>query len=59
MENIELTDLWYEGKYNEVASHITESKDFLEKDRLIDFCIYFNRYIGEKDLLVLQKLIGD
>ena len=59
MENIELTDLWYEGKYNEVASYITESKDFLEKDRLIDFCIYFNRYIGEKDLLVLQKLIGD
>ena len=45
MENIELTDLWYEGKYNEVASYITESKDFLEKDRLIDFCIYFSKYI--------------
>jgi len=59
MENIDLTELWQDGKYLEVASHITDSKEFLEKDRLMDFCIYFNRYIGEKDLLVLQKLIGD
>ena len=57
MENIELTDLWYDGKYNEVASYITDSKEFLEKDRLIDFCIYFNKYIGERELLTLKKLI--
>lgn len=59
MENIELTDLWHEGKYNEVASYITDSKDFLEKDRFMDFCIYFNKYIGERDLLILKKLIID
>ena len=59
MENIKLTDLWSDGKYNEVASYISDSKEFLEKDRLIEFCIYFNKYIGERDLLVLKKLISD
>ena len=59
MENIKLTDLWHDGKYSEVASHISDSKEFLEKDRLIDFCIYFNKYIGERDLLILKKLLGD
>tara|TARA_R110001583_G_scaffold70887_2_gene200154 strand:- start:1599 stop:1778 length:180 start_codon:yes stop_codon:yes gene_type:complete len=59
MENIKLTDLWQDGRYSEVASHIVDSKEFLEKDRLMDFCIYFNKYIGERDLLILKKLISD
>ena len=59
MENIDLTELWQDGKYTQVASHILDSKEFVEKDRLMDFCIYFNKYVGEKDLLVLQKLISD
>jgi len=57
MENIELTDLWQDGNFDEVASYILDSKEFLEKDRLIDFCIYFNKYIGERELVVLKKLV--
>ena len=58
MNNIELTDMWLDGKFNEVASHITDSKEFQEKDRLIDFCLYFNKYVGQEELKVLSKLIA-
>jgi len=55
--NIELTDLWFEGEYEQVAEIIRDSKDFLEKDRLIDFCLYFDKYVGRRELEVLQKLV--
>ena len=55
--NIELTDLWFDGEYEKVAEVIKDSKDFLEKDRLIDFCLYFAKYVGDKELRILQKLI--
>ncbi len=55
--NIELTDLWFEGEYEQVAEIIRDSKDFLEKDRLIDFCLYFDKYVGRRELKVLQKLV--
>jgi hypothetical protein len=57
MSNIELTDMWFDGKFNEVASHIIDSKEFMEKDRLIDFCLYFHKYVGRDELQILQKLI--
>ena len=56
-ENIDLTDLWFDGEYEQVAGIIRDSKEFLEKDRLIDFCIYFDKYVGRKELQVLQKLV--
>ena len=55
--NIELTDLWFEGEYEQVAEIIRDSKDFLEKDRLTDFCLYFDKYVGRRELEVLQKLV--
>ena len=58
MNNIELTDMWLDGKFNQVASHIADSKEFLEKDRLIDFCLYFHKYVGRAELKVLSKLIA-
>ena len=56
-ENIDLTDLWFNGEYEQVAEIIRDSKEFLEKDRLIDFCLYFDKYVGRRELQVLQKLI--
>ena len=40
MSNIELTEMWLDGKFDEVIWEITDSKQFMEKDRLIDFCLY-------------------
>ena len=56
MTNLELTEMWQDGKLNEVTAHILDSKDFMAKDRLIDFCVYFSKYLGLKELQVLQKL---
>ena len=58
MTDIQLTEMWFDGKFNEVASHIADSKEFSEKDRLIDFCLYFNKYVGQEELKVLSKLIA-
>ena len=55
-ENIDLTDLWMDGEYEQVAGIIRDSKEFQESDRLIDFCLYFHKYVGCKQLEVLQKL---
>ena len=48
--NIELTDLWFDCEYEKVAGVIKDSKDFLEKDRLIDFCLYFTKYVCRNEL---------
>ena len=58
MTNIQLIEMWFDGKFNEVASHITDSKEFQEKDRLIDFCLCFHKYVGRAELKVLGKLIA-
>jgi hypothetical protein len=57
MTNLELTEMWQDGEFNQVTSHILDSKEFMQKDRLIDFCVYFSKYLGFKELQVLQKLI--
>ncbi|MBD36221.1 MAG: hypothetical protein CL512_05580 [Actinobacteria bacterium] len=57
-ENIELTEMWQDGKYEEVANAIRDSKEFSEKDRLIDFCLYFAKYLGNRELKVLHKLVA-
>ncbi len=57
MTNLELTEMWQDGEFNQVTAHILDSKEFMQKDRLIDFCVYFSKYLGFKELQVLQKLI--
>ena len=32
MSNIELTEMWLDGKFDEVIWEITDSKQFMEKD---------------------------
>ena len=59
ISNIELTEMWLDGKFDEVAWEITDSKQFMEKDKLIDFCLYFQKYVGEEDLRILQKFIKE
>ena len=59
MSNIDLTELWFDGKYTEVSSYILDAKEFQEKDRLMDFCLYFTKYVGGRELEVLHKLIAD
>ena len=59
MSNIELTEMWLDGKFDEVIWEITDSKQFMEKDRLIDFCLYFQKYVGEADLRILQKILKE
>ena len=59
MSNIELTEMWLDGKFDEVIWEITDSKQFMEKDRLIDFCLYFQKYVGEGDLRILQKFLKE
>jgi hypothetical protein len=54
---IQLTEMWQNREFNKVAEVICDSKEFLEKDRLIDFCAYFQKYLGENELKVLSKLI--
>ena len=54
MSNLEITDLWYEGKYEEVAQVIKQEN--WSTDRTIDFCLYFSKYVNKGDLQVLQKL---
>jgi hypothetical protein len=56
-ENIELTEMWQDGKFEEVANIIKDSKEFSEKDRLIEFCLYFDKYLGRKELQVLHKFV--
>lgn len=52
-----LTELWRDGKYIEVANIIAHTSPFSNRANLIDFCVYFEKYLGREELKVLQRLI--
>ena len=54
---LQLTEMWQDGKFKEVSCAILDSKEFMEKDRLMNFCMYFQKYLGATELEVLIKLI--
>jgi len=52
---IELTEMWQDGKYTDVADAI-----FMEdwdNERLAKFCSYFVKYLGTKELELLNKFM--
>jgi hypothetical protein len=53
----ELTEFWQDGRFNIVVNHIQHSEQFSIRANLIDFCVYFNKYVGKEELKILQKLI--
>jgi hypothetical protein len=54
-EYIKLTDLWYSGKYNEVGSII--NKESWSASRVADFCFYFAKHLGLRELEILHKFL--
>ena len=52
---IDLTEMWQDGKYFEVTE-IIENEDW-DSARVVQFCSYFTRYLGAKELNVLSRLI--
>ena len=54
-EYITLTELWQDGHFNEVGSIIT-SEDWAPR-RVSEFCSYFCKYLGAKQLEVLHKFL--
>ena len=54
---IELTDLWQDGRFGLVLDYLRHSEQFSDRANLIDFCVYFAKYLGADELQVLQKLI--
>ena len=52
-----LTELWRDGKYIEVANIVAHTAPFSNRANLIDFCVYFEKYLGREELKVLQRLI--
>ena len=53
----ELTELWRDGRFGIVLDYLRHSEQFGNRGNLIDFCVYFGRYLGTNELQVLQKLI--
>ena len=52
---IELTEMWQDGKYIDVADVIfTEDWD---NERITKFCAYFVKYLGTKELELLYKFM--
>ncbi len=54
-EHIKLTDLWNEGEYAEVGHIISEEK--WSASAVAEFCSYFARYVGVKELSILHKFL--
>jgi hypothetical protein len=54
-EYIALTELWQDGKYNNVANIINNEN--WSPSRVAEFCAYFNKYLGTEQLNVLYKLL--
>jgi hypothetical protein len=52
---LELTDLWADGRYNTVAKKI-QDESWTKKD-LAEFCSYFAKYYGLKELNILHKFL--
>ena len=54
-EFIELTELWQDGDYAEVA-HIVNTENW-KPNRVAEFCSYFNRFLGTNQLNLLHKFL--
>ena len=52
---IKLTDLWFEREYAEVG-HIIKEENWSHA-RVAEFCSYFAKYVGLKELHVLYKFL--
>ena len=52
-----LTELWRDGYYIEVANIVAHTEPFSNRANLINFCVYFEKYLGKEELKVLQRLI--
>ena len=54
-EFIKLTDMWHDGLYLEVGEVIF-NEDW-SNARLAEFCAYFSKYMGTKQLDLLYKFL--
>ena len=54
-EHIKLTDLWNAGDYAEVGRIISEEK--WSASAVAEFCSYFAKYLGLRELEVLYKFL--
>ena len=54
---LQLTEWWQDGQYAQVADYIRHDIVFSNRANLIDFCLYLSKYLGIKELKILQKLI--
>lgn len=54
-EFIKLTDMWQDGLYLEVGKVIL-NEDW-NNARLAEFCAYFSKYMGVKQLDLLHKFL--
>lgn len=52
---LELTELWHEGEYLKVGDAIRN--EMWEASRVAEFCAYFSKYVGSKELEVLHRFI--
>ncbi len=52
---IDLTELWQDGKYNRVGNII--KKECWTPSLTAEFCLYFVKYLGIKELSVLYKFL--
>ena len=54
-EYIELTEMWSDQKYSQVADVINNEK--WSPRRVAEFCSYFAKYLGLNQLSILHKLL--
>jgi hypothetical protein len=52
---ITLTELWQDGEYNMVGN-IIHAEDW-SRTRLAEFCSYFAKFLGQRELDLLHKFI--
>ena len=52
---IKLTELWQDGKYSSVGEFINKSN--WTNSEIVEFCSYFNNYLGKNQLDILYKFI--
>ena len=52
---IDLTELWNDGSFTKVGEII--NNESWSPNRVANFCAYFIKYVGLRDLEVLCKLI--
>ena len=54
-EFIDVTEMWQDGDYNEVGDLIKNER--WSSSRVAEFCAYFSRYIGTRQLDILYKFL--